>query len=230
MNDYTQMQKSLYENEANEWSPTNRDPVVGSFDLQNKWKDYDEFLFKDIDLTSKKLVLDFGCGPGRSIVKYNEKFERIDGVDITQKNIDNAKLWIEKNDCKKSMLFLCNGRDLNSIPNETYDIVMSTICFQHICVYEIRKNYLAEFNRVLKPGGSITIQMGFGGSPRSWANYHENASHATSTNGHFDVSVEDPEDLRRDIEEVRLKNFKYYIRPTGPGDFHKNWIFFNAIK
>ena len=60
MNDYTQMQKSLYENEANEWSPTNRDPVVGSFDLQNKWKDYDEFLFKDIDLTSKKLVLDFG--------------------------------------------------------------------------------------------------------------------------------------------------------------------------
>lgn len=29
-------------------------------------------------------VLDFGCGPGRNIVKYNKRFNRIDGVDIAK--------------------------------------------------------------------------------------------------------------------------------------------------
>jgi hypothetical protein len=40
------MQKRQYENEANQWSANNRDPVVGSFDAHNAWEDY-KYLFID---------------------------------------------------------------------------------------------------------------------------------------------------------------------------------------
>ena len=36
--------------------------------------------------------------------------------------------------------------------------------------------------------------------------------------------------IEKDLLSIGFKNFKYYIRPTGPGDGHPNWIFFNAQK
>src|SRR5574343_140061 len=126
-NKYTKMQKKQYKEDASRWSIENRDPVVGSFDAHNKWEDYNKFLFKDIsEPLHEKNVLDFGCGPGRNIVRYNSKFANIDGVDISQNNIDNAKKWIEHNKCKTKNLFVNNGVDLSEIKNDSYDIVMST--------------------------------------------------------------------------------------------------------
>jgi len=229
---YTEMQKKYYEDDASHWSTENRNPVVGSFDGHNAWKDYDDFLFKDIngDL-SRKEMLDFGCGPGRNIVKYSKFFKRIDGVDISSNNIKNARIWMDKNGCADGDLFLCDGASLKEIKSEQYDIVMSTICFQHICVYDIRKSYLNDFFRVLRKGGSLTMQMGFGGKEGyAWAKYKENACQAKATNGYFDVSIDNVEELKLDLIDSGFNKFVYYLRPTGPGDNHKNWIFFSASK
>ena len=92
-NVYTKMQYNHYENEAKTWNINNLNPVVGSFNEHNNWNDY-EFLFNDIENLEEKYVLDFGCGPGRNLVKYNNKFKKIDGVDISQVNLDNAKIWL----------------------------------------------------------------------------------------------------------------------------------------
>jgi ubiquinone/menaquinone biosynthesis C-methylase UbiE len=230
-NKYTQMQKTQYENEANTWNINNLDPVVGSFKAHNDWEDY-EYLFKDIPDQSSKKVLDFGCGPGRNLVKYANRFAQIDGVDIASKNLDNAKIWMKHNniDENSSMLYLCNGVNLNNISNDQYDIVMSTICMQHICVYEIRLNYLKEFYRVLKTGGFITIQMGYGFNKRYNVDYYINNYDALGTNGGFDTTVSHYSNIEKDLTSIGFKNFKYYIRPVGPGDFHENWIFFSAEK
>lgn len=230
-NKYTRMQKSQYDNESAMWSIENRDPVVGSFDAHNNWSDYD-FLFNDIDDFENKIMLDFGCGPGRNLVKYSSKFKGIDGVDISETNLRNALWWVTYNKihAKKHNLILCNGVDLNNIGDETYDIVMSTICMQHICVYDIRFNYLKEFYRVLKNGGHITIQMGYGSPSPSTVDYYDNNYEATSTNRGCDTNISDYTQIEKDLLSIGFKNFKYYIRPTGPGDCHPNWIFFNAQK
>jgi ubiquinone/menaquinone biosynthesis C-methylase UbiE len=230
-NKYTLMQKNFYESEASDWDISNLDPVVGSFNSHNDWSDYD-FLFKDFDNLELKTVLDFGCGPGRNLLKFSNKFKQLDGVDISEQNIKNAVILLNHNniDLQKHNLYLCNGVDLNCINDETYDIVMSTICMQHICVYEIRLNYLKEFYRVLKPGGFVTIQMGYGTPSPMSVDYYDNYYDAQTTNRGCDTNISNYNQVESDLLNIGFKNFNHYIRPTGPGDCHPNWIFFNAQK
>src|SRR5262245_27673628 len=128
-NKYSRMQKSQYDQLASVWRTDDRDPVVGSFDQHNAWSDYDEFLFKNVNTTGK-LALDFGCGPGRNIVKFNGRFKQMDGVDISDVNLANAKLWCKTNDVEVPVLYRNNGADLSAIGSEHYDVVLSTICMQ----------------------------------------------------------------------------------------------------
>lgn len=228
-NKYTQMQLNQYNELAGMWSESNRDPVVGTFDLHNEWKDY-ENLFNFIPNTKDMTALDFGCGPGRNIVRYKNDFKRIDGVDISPVNIEKAKLYTFRNLVINNKLYVCNGVDLNGIPDGFYDVVFSTITLQHICVNEIRKNYFKEFLRVLKPGGIFTAQMGFGSPSPMSVGYYENFYDAPISNRGCDVCIESPEQLENDLIDVGFKDFKFKITPVGPGDCHPNWIFFNVKK
>jgi ubiquinone/menaquinone biosynthesis C-methylase UbiE len=234
MERYSAMQYNMYINLANRWSIDNRDPVVGTFDAHNDWKDYDDYLFRDLPTDTTNLVaLDFGCGPARNLVKYGNKFQIYDGVDICEVNLENGKKWILHNDMdlSKHRLYKCNGTDLSSIGTDTYDIITSTIALQHICVHEIRFNYFKEFFRILKSGGMITLQMGYGYKYYGEnVGYYENKYDATATNGLCDTRVDDPTQLEDDLKKVGFTDFKYYIRPVGPGDCHANWIFFSARK
>lgn len=234
MNKYTEMQKKQYELDASNWSIENRDPVVGSFDQHNEWADYNKFLFKDIDDCQDKILLDFGCGPGRNLVKYKDKFKELHGIDIAKNNIDNAKKYLEfsKCDISKHKLYINSGIDLEVLNDDIYDVVMSTICMQHICVYDIRFSLLKEFYRVLKPGGYVTVQMGFGPKNSSTSvDYYANFYDASGTNSLCDTRVENPEQLKNDLEKVGFSDFNFYITQVGPGDYHHpNWIFFNARK
>lgn len=229
-NNYTNMQQRHYDEQASIWSPSNRDPVVGTFDGHNLWKDYDDFLFKNIE-TSEKTALDFGCGPGRNIVKFCDKFKQIDGADISNVNLTNAQKWFKENNIQMTpVLYKNNGVDLKDIASDKYDVVFSTICMQHICVHEIRFSLLSEFYRVLKNGGKISIQMGFGPGHPVTVGYFENYYDAKSTNSGCDTRVDSPLELENDLLKIGFKNFEYDLRPTGPGDSHSKWIFFKAEK
>jgi len=228
-NKYTKMQLDFYNEEASRWSELNREPVVGSFDAHNDWQGYDN-LFINIDNPNDKIALDFGCGPGRNLVKYKGLFNRFDGVDMSPINIDKAKQYTFRNGITNRKLYVNNGIDLDVISNEQYDVVFSTICLQHICVYDIRKSYFKEFHRVLKDGGMVTIQMGFGANSPQTVGYYENYYDATGTNRRCDVCIESAEQLEKDLLEIGFKDFKYKLDTTGPGDIHPNWIYFTAIK
>ena len=229
-NKYTKMQQAQYDKDAVEWSLQNKNPVVGSFEQHNNWSDYDKFLFKSVD-TNGKVALDFGCGPGRNIVKFASKFARIDGADISDVNLEKARLWFAANNLQTTpTLYKNNGVDLAEVPSEVYDVVFSTICLQHICVHDIRFSLLNEFYRILKPGGAICIQMGFGPGHIRTVGYFDNHYDATVTNSGHDTRVDSPDELKGDLEKIGFSNFEYDIRPVGPGDIHGNWIFFRTFK
>jgi len=228
---YVNMQLHYYTFEYEPWSVSNRNPVVGTFDEHNKWKNYDTCLWRDVEFETHRSCLDYGCGPARNIVRFNAYFDKFDGVDLCPRAIDNARRWIDVNGCdqKKTSLYLNNGYDLAEIPDNSYDIVMSTIVLQHICVHEIRFNLLKEFFRVLKPGGMITHQMLYG-DRRNTFGYFENIYQAMTTNGTADVRVNDPKEIETDLTAIGYENFNHYITEKGPGDYAQHWIFFNATK
>ena len=227
-NKYTQMQLNLYNGLASEWSEVNRDPVVGSFDGHNDWNDY-ENLFSRLGNQSKLIGLDFACGPGRNIVKYNGRFKRLDGVDISPVNIEKAQSYTSNRGIE-TILYNSSGTDINVVPSNSYDFVMSTIALQHICVYDIRYSIMKDIHRVLKDGGVFTAQMGFGSPSPLTVGYYENYYDAESSNRACDVCIETTDQLEKDLIEIGFTDFRYIIGPVGPGDIHPNWIYFNCIK
>jgi SAM-dependent methyltransferase len=231
-NPFTAMQKRVYAEEAAKWTPENRDPVVGAWDAHNAHADYD-LLFDGLD-TKRMVALDFGCGPGRMIVKYADRFRRIAGADLDYTNLLRAIEWCKLNGKENvAPVHLVNGVDLGSIQSGFFDLVYSAICLQHIPVHEIRLNLFREFRRVLKPGGWLTAQMGYGdgGDPRG-VGYHEDRHDADCTNGGFDVKVTEIGQLEGDLAEAGFDphQSRFVVRPAGPNDWHPNWIFFRARK
>lgn len=224
------MQKRQYEGEASQWTLHNPNPVVGSYHEHNAWSDYDTFLFRNFE-TQGKVALEYGCGPGRNLIRFKNRFSRIDGVDIAENNLIKAKENLLSFGPTDSKLILCDG---SSIPteDESYDVVFSVICLQHIASYSIRYSIMKEVYRVLKPSGYFCFQMGVGGKEGyPYCEYHDDAFHAGSTNGGFDVTVRNAEQLEEDlVGKLGFVNFTYELRPTGPGDRHKNWIWIQAQK
>jgi SAM-dependent methyltransferase len=163
--DYAKMQKEFYEKEAYGMN------ISGNHRFHDSNENYKKILLKPIydnpNIFSNEYGLDFGCGQGRNvsnlILWFPNLFKKVDGVDISQSNIDFC--WVnlsnEVGDNSKYNFYVNDGVNLDTIQSDFYKFVMSTITFQHICVYETRFSLMKEIYRVLKVGGVFSFQMGY---------------------------------------------------------------------
>ena len=241
MNLYTKMQQKIYDKLAAKdavqrgFLPNEqKSGMVLGLEAHNNCEEY-ENLWKDISDLESKDVLDFGCGPGRNLIHYHNIFKSIDGVDLAEKNLTTARKWIRGAglDPIKFRLFKNDGVSLDCIHDESYDVIMSTICMQHISVHEIRYGLLEEFYRVLRPSGYVTLQFLLTADKPGTVKYYDNYYDASDTNGAADCVVENPEYVEKDLEAIGFTNFHSYIRPAaevmGPST-DKEWVFINAQK
>jgi SAM-dependent methyltransferase len=100
-------------------------------------------------------ALDFGCGAGRLTQGLARHFGRATGVDISERMVALAR-----EHCRDPRVsFELNARpDLRLFPDGAFDFVYSRITLQYIAPRYTRR-YLAEFVRVLAPGGVLSVQV-----------------------------------------------------------------------
>ena len=104
----------------------------------------------------RRRALDFGCGVGRLTQALATEFDEVTGVDISDGMLAVASQLDRRGGRVK---YLHNTRsDLRAFPDGTFDLVYSLICLQHIPPPH-GAAYVAEFMRVLAPGGVAVFQV-----------------------------------------------------------------------
>lgn len=222
------MQKDVYKDGTSNHEEHNSNPWYWSMLLRP--------LIVDPTRFNHSAALDFGCGKGRNCVNIGQiiNFDRIDGVDLSQANIDH---------CKKNYpmfgWYTNNGVDLQNLSDDTYDFVLSTITLQHIPVHEIRFNLIKEIFRVMKNDAVFSFQMGFDedfddNNRPSTANigFLDNFYDAAGTNSDCDVRIEqtDLDLLKNDLELIGFKHISMAISPSWSDHVHPRWLYVIAVK
>jgi SAM-dependent methyltransferase len=105
----------------------------------------------------REAALDFGSGVGRLTRALAGRFDRAVGVDISQTMVDNATRF---NEDVPNVSFQVNARpDLSVFEDASFDMVNTRIVLQHLPDREMILGYVAEFLRVLRPGGLLVFQL-----------------------------------------------------------------------
>jgi SAM-dependent methyltransferase len=228
-NPYSLMQKEFYDATYLQ--------MGGNHSEHNENPDYWELILLDMrndpERWRDKRALDFGCGQGRNVIHMlrSAPFFKVDGVDISEKNIEMCLSNLKKEFPGKAVRFFVNdGWDLFPIGSDIYDLVTSTIVLQHICVHAIRFNLMKEIYRVLKPGGIFSFQMGFGGSHPNTVGYFEDKWDAEGTNSHCDVRIDNPEDLTNELRKIGFDSVTSVVKSSRGLDRHGEWIFVTCVK
>jgi ubiquinone/menaquinone biosynthesis C-methylase UbiE len=101
-------------------------------------------------------ALDFGCGIGRLTSALAAHFDDVLGLDIADSMVEAARAQhANLQGCR----FEVNLRsDLQHLPEGHFDFVLAWIVLQHMQP-ALMKQYIAEFIRVLSPGGLLVFQV-----------------------------------------------------------------------
>lgn len=102
-------------------------------------------------------ALDFGCGVGRLTRALGERFAEVTGVDISEVMIGRAR---ELHADRPNVTFVLNAAaDLAVFESGTFDFVCTSYVLQHMPERKDALRFVAEFIRVLRPGGIAVVQM-----------------------------------------------------------------------
>lgn len=110
----------------------------------------------DLDISLNfGVALDYGCGVGRLARALAGRFAHVVGVDFSATMLAEAQA---ANSAIHNLEFLPNrGDDLPGIGDRSIDFIYSNIVLQH-SPRKTQRLLLAEFRRVLKPGGVLVFQ------------------------------------------------------------------------
>lgn len=102
-------------------------------------------------------VLDLGCGTGALTLKAAGKGATVKGIDINAQMLEIAQKRAEKAALSQKIELSEMGvAELGNEHGESYDVVMSGLCFSELSQDEL-SYALTEVKRILKPGGLLLL-------------------------------------------------------------------------
>jgi ubiquinone/menaquinone biosynthesis C-methylase UbiE len=108
--------------------------------------------------TQKKIVLDYGCGPGNGLINIinTSNPKKIYAVDVSEKSIYLAKKRAKLHNLNVSFIKINENEKINSIDDNSIDVIKSDGVLHHI---ENVDFVLREFKRILKKNGVINLMI-----------------------------------------------------------------------
>jgi len=102
-------------------------------------------------------VLDLGCGTGILTLRAAQKNANVKGIDINSQMLTIARRRVRDANLTESVVLSEMGvAELGGEDSESYDVVMTGLCFSELTEDELRYT-LRETKRILKPGGLLLV-------------------------------------------------------------------------
>ena len=125
------------------------------FPINGALRKMEDHLFDSLGLQPHAKVLDAGCGVGHVAMHLARKRLSVQGIDVVSKHLKWARQGIRANGLDKDVTVrLMDYQHLDGLADASFDGVYTMETLVH-AMYPERA--LAEFFRVMKPGGSLAL-------------------------------------------------------------------------
>jgi SAM-dependent methyltransferase len=167
----------------------------------NYWQYMLEDVYRTPGKWKGKLALEYGCGAGRNLLNLLilGGFDRVDGIDISKGNAQNAQTFCEsKLGPGRTVALEGDGYTCYPFQDKTYSFVMSHQVFIHIPNREIRLSIFQDIYRILVEGGIFICHFK---TMQNAVDYQENFNKFP-----MNVTLKSGDPVKKDFGEIGFKN------------------------
>jgi 2-polyprenyl-3-methyl-5-hydroxy-6-metoxy-1,4-benzoquinol methylase len=115
-----------------------------------------EWITSHFNLNSNSALIDFGCGPGLYTTRFARKGIKTTGIDFSKRSIEYAKRTAID---EKLDIDYINMNYLDYESDGKYDLIIMIMCDYCALSPKQRKNILNKFRKLLKPDGSVLLDV-----------------------------------------------------------------------
>jgi 2-polyprenyl-3-methyl-5-hydroxy-6-metoxy-1,4-benzoquinol methylase len=115
-----------------------------------------EWIVSHFDVDKNAEIADFGCGPGLYTTRLAERGAMVTGIDFSGNSLKYAKQVAAEKSLKINYV-LANYLDFET--TNSFDLITMIMCDYCVLSPEQRKIMLSKFNSLLKPDGSVLLDV-----------------------------------------------------------------------
>jgi len=131
-----------------------------SIDVSSRNKIYIEksvkWIASHFEVDNKTEIADFGCGPGLYTTRLAERGAIVTGIDFSENSLKYAKQAADKKGLKINYV---HENYLDFETPDSFDLITMIMCDFCALSPEQRNNMLSKFNSLLKPDGSVLLDV-----------------------------------------------------------------------
>jgi 2-polyprenyl-3-methyl-5-hydroxy-6-metoxy-1,4-benzoquinol methylase len=131
-----------------------------SIDVSSRNKNFIErsvgWIVTQLEVDDKTEIADFGCGPGLYTIRLAEQGAKVTGIDFSENSLRHAK-QVAKEEGLNIDYIHANYLDFET--SKKFDLITMIMCDFCALSPEQRKLMLTKFFSLLKPGGSVLLDV-----------------------------------------------------------------------